>query len=325
MFEKLIGNEEAKSYLEKCVLQKNYSHSYMFLGAEGIGKKLFAKEFSRNILCLNKEKFYINDDLNNNSNNAKNENNNIENDLNYREKFENNSNEKNISNGCSCSSCIKFDSGNHPDFEIIEPDGKSVKIEQIRNLQDKMANKPIISENKIFIIDNAETMTEESQNCLLKTLEEPPKYGIIILIVSNESKILPTIKSRCVTLKFNKICDEELRKNFPELNYEEIEILNGSLKQKDEIKEKLEEHNEINSLVSNLNKGIPYLMNNSDVLYNGKDNIFELLDYLNIVLFKNKMYNKIEFVEKTKQKLEQNNNFEMSIDYLIINLCKENL
>ena len=66
-------------------------------------------------------------------------------------------------------------------------------------------------------------------------------------------------------------------------------------------------------------------MNNSDVLYNGKDNIFELLDYLNIVLFKNKMYNKIEFVEKTKQKLEQNNNFEMSIDYLIINLCKENL
>lgn len=303
MFEKLIGNEEAKSYLEKCVLQKNYSHSYMFLGAEGIGKKLFAKEFSREILCLDRNSKIIEANITD-KNEAE-----LKDDTNIKE----------------CSSCIKFDSGNHPDFEIIEPDGKSVKIEQIRNLQDKMANKPIISENKIFIIDNAETMTEESQNCLLKTLEEPPKYGIIILIVSNESKILPTIKSRCVTLKFNKISDEELRKNFPELNDEEIEILNGSLKQKDEIKEKLEEYNEINSLVSNLNKGIPYLMNNSDVLYNGKDNIFELLDYLNIVLFKNKMYNKIEFVEKTKQKLEQNNNFEMSIDYLIINLCKENL
>lgn len=286
MFEKIIGNEEAKSYLEKCIVQKSYSHSYMFLGIEGIGKKLFTKEFSKRILCINKEK----------------------------------SDKEN----CGCSSCIKFDSGNHTDFEIIEPDGKSVKIEQIRSMQEKMANKPIISENKIFIIDNAETMTEESQNCLLKTLEEPPKYGIIILIVSNESKILPTIKSRCVTLKFNKIKNEELRKNFPELNDEEIEILNGSLKQKDEINEKLEEYNEINDLILNLNKGIPYLMNNTKVLYEGKDNIFELLDYLNIVLFKQKMYDKIEFVEKTKQKLEQNNNFGMCIDYLIINLAKNN-
>ena len=64
---------------------------------------------------------------------------------------------------------------------MIEPDGKSIKIDQIRSLQQDMANKPIISKNKIFIINDADTMTEESQNCLLKTLEEPPKYGIIFI------------------------------------------------------------------------------------------------------------------------------------------------
>ena len=221
---------------------------------------------------------------------------------------------------------IKFDSGNHPDFEIIEPDGKSIKIDQIRSLQQDMANKPIISKNKIFIINDADTMTEESQNCLLKTLEEPPKYGIIFLIVSNESKILPTIKSRCVTLKFNKIEKEEMKKSFPDLSEEQIELLDGSLKQKDTIKEKEEEYKSLIEFTDNLNKGIPYLMNNIKILYDGKNNINELLDYLNIILLNKKMFNGIEYVEKTKRKLQLNNNYEMCIDYLIINLykCKNN-
>ena len=182
-------------------------------------------------------------------------------------------------------------------------------------------------------------MTEESQNCLLKTLEEPPKYGIIFLIVSNESKILPTIKSRCVTLlptiksrcvtlKFNKIEKEEMKKSFPDLSEEQIELLDGSLKQKDTIKEKEEEYKSLIEFTDNLNKGIPYLMNNTKILYDGKNNINELLDYLNIILLKKKMFNGIEYVEveKTKRKLQLNNNYEMCIDYLIINLykCKNN-
>lgn len=294
MFENIIGNNNIKEYLKKCIIDKNYSHSYMFLGPEGVGKKLFAKSFSEQILCL---------DINKNC-----------------EKYTQTENEK------KCDSCIKFDSGNHPDFEIIEPDGKSIKIDQIRSLQQDMANKPIISKNKIFIINEADTMTEESQNCLLKTLEEPPKYGIIFLIVSNESKILPTIKSRCVTLKFNKIEKEEMKKSFPELSEEQIELLDGSLKQKDTIKEKEEEYKSLIEFTDNLNKGIPYLMNNTKILYDGKNNINELLDYLNIILLNKKMFNGIEYVEKTKRKLQLNNNYEMCIDYLIINLykCKNN-
>ena len=165
-------------------------------------------------------------------------------------------------------------------------------------------------------------MTEESQNCLLKTLEEPQKYGIIFLIVSNESKILPTIKSRCVTLKFNKIEKEEMKKSFPDLTEEQIELLDGSLKQKDTIKEKEEEYKSLIEFTDNLNKGIPYLMNNTKILYDGKNNINELLDYLNIILLNKKMFNGIEYVEKTKRKLQLNNNYEMCIDYLIINLYK---
>lgn len=294
MFENLIGNNNIKEYLKKCIIDKNYSHSYMFFGPEGVGKKLFAKSFSEQILCL---------DINKNC-----------------EKYTQTENEK------KCDSCIKFDSGNHPDFEMIEPDGKSIKIDQIRSLQQDMANKPIISKNKIFIINDADTMTEESQNCLLKTLEEPPKYGIIFLIVSNESKILPTIKSRCVTLKFNKIEKEEMKKSFPDLSEEQIELLDGSLKQKDTIKEKEEEYKSLLEFTDNLNKGIPYLMNNIKILYDGKNNINELLDYLNIILLNKKMFNGIEYVEKTKRKLQLNNNYEMCIDYLIISLykCKNN-
>ena len=290
MFENIIGNNNVKEYLKKCIIDKDYSHSYMFLGPEGVGKKLYAQNFSKQILCL---------DANNKC-----------------EKYTQKDNQK------KCDSCIKFDSGNHPDFEIIEPDGKSIKIDQIRNLQQNIANKPIISKNKIFIINNADTMTEESQNCLLKTLEEPPKYGIIFLIVSNESKMLPTIKSRCVTLKFNKIEKEEIEKKFPDLSEEQIELLDGSLKLKDTIKEKETEYESIVEFINNLDKGIPYLMNNTKILYDGKNNINEILDYLNIILLNKKMFNEIEFVEKTKRKLQLNNNYEMCIDYLIINLYK---
>ena len=100
----------------------------------------------------------------------------------------------NKENNCKCKSCIEFDSNNNPDFSLIEGlDGK-VKIEQIREMQRKVAEKPIISNKKVYIINDADTMTTEAQNCLLKTLEEPPEYITIFLICSNENNLLSTIK-----------------------------------------------------------------------------------------------------------------------------------
>ncbi|WP_455542363.1 DNA polymerase III subunit [Intestinibacter sp.] len=93
---------------------------------------------------------------------------------------------------------------NSPDYIEIKPDGNSIKIAQIRKLQSDILVKPYKS-YKIYVIDDAQKMTVEAQNALLKTLEEPPKYAIIILITNNKESLLDTIKSRCEIIKFTPI------------------------------------------------------------------------------------------------------------------------
>ena len=93
---------------------------------------------------------------------------------------------------------------NSPDYIEITPDGNSIKIAQIRKLQSDILVKPYKS-YKIYVIDEALKMTVEAQNALLKTLEEPPKYAIIILITNNKESLLDTIKSRCEIIKFTPI------------------------------------------------------------------------------------------------------------------------
>ena len=160
-FDNIIGNNSVKKLLSHAIDFNNILHSYMFIGPEGIGKSLFAKEFAKIIL-----------------NNP-------------------------------------IDIYNHPDFMIIEPeDGKSLKIEQIRYLQEKISEKPISSSKKIYIINDSDSMTKEAQNCLLKTLEEPPSYAIMVLIVSNENKMLTTIKSRCTKVSFHSLSIDELKSYF---------------------------------------------------------------------------------------------------------------
>ncbi|MCL2382891.1 MAG: hypothetical protein FWC79_01665 [Oscillospiraceae bacterium] len=113
---------------------------------------------------------------------------------------------------CSkCTSCIKFEGQNNPDYFEIEPDGNSIKIEQMRSMQKTVLEKPIASERKVYVINNSELMTKEAGNSLLKTLEEPPEYVCIILITSNANMLLNTIKSRCTKISFSKLETEELK------------------------------------------------------------------------------------------------------------------
>ena len=161
MFETIVGNKQIKEVLEKSILNGIRTHSYLFVGIQGIGKKMIATEFAEQILDIGQEN--------------------------------------------------QLKSDNHPDFLLIEPDGNSIKIEQIRSLQKKIQEKPIISNHKVYIIDNADTMTQDAQNCLLKTLEEPPEFAKIILIGSSENSFLPTIKSRCMILSFNPIEDNKIK------------------------------------------------------------------------------------------------------------------
>ncbi|SKC83746.1 DNA polymerase III subunit [Maledivibacter halophilus] len=126
---------------------------------------------------------------------------------------------KNESLGCeTCSSCVKINNNNHPDISIIKSDGKSIKNKQIEEFQNDILLRPYESDKKVFIIEDAHTMTISAQNRLLKILEDPPKYGIIILIVENSYSLIPTIRSRSQIIKFNripkKLIEEYLKKNY---------------------------------------------------------------------------------------------------------------
>ena len=299
MFENVVGNTKVKKILENAINNKTILHSYLFIGEEGIGKKLLAKEFAKIILCTS----------------------------------ENNK-------PCDiCKSCVEFNSNNNVNFSIINEDGSGIKIEDIRNMQNKIAEKPINSEYKVYIIDDAELMRDDAQNCLLKTLEEPPEYVVIILITANENKILNTIKSRCMKLYFNKLENNDMRKiltskfNMTDIKESFLDASNGSIKKALLIKEKSTEYEQINKLFDIINKeDLVTFINSAEIVCNGKDDIYNVLDYITILLT-NKMNenNKDSFkyanciftVEEVKKRLRANSNYDMSIDYLLMNMWKE--
>ena len=311
MFNNIVGNEKVKEYLKSSIENNNISHSYMFVGKSSIGKKLFAREFAKKVMCLNLE----------NGENVDNEKKSI-----VKDEIANVSKlENKIEANSDCESCIKFEAGSNPDYLEIAPDGKTLKVEQIRRMQEKIAEKPIISNRKVYVIDDADLMNEESQNCLLKTLEEPPKYAIIILIVSNESRILSTIKSRCILVKFNMLSNDEIRKIKPNLSDDLIKILEGSLENAENIEEKQEQYKQLNYIVDLIGKkcSLVELFNKSELLYSNKDDIMSMLEYMNVIFFEKKWISLVEIVEKTKQKIMSNNNYDMCIDYLLIHIWEE--
>lgn len=291
MFKNILGNEKNKDILEKSIKLNKFSHSYIFWGTEGIGKKLIAKEFAKNILCLEQQE------------------------------------------NCNCKSCIEFDSDNNPDFQLIEPNEGKVKIEQIREMQRKVAEKPIISNKKVYIIDNSDTMTTEAQNCLLKTLEEPPEYITIILICSNEDNLLSTIKSRCTRMHFEPINTEDIKKyikqNYPEQEISEniINLSQGSIGKVIKLNENKNIYENIEKiLLSMQNKDLIEIVQMSEEIYKAKEEIGSILDYMNVILLKlgkqNIKYIRcIEIVEQTKKRLKANSNYDMCIDNLLFNMA----
>jgi len=235
-----------------------------------------------------------------------------------------------------CPACKQVISNNHPDFIKIEQleDAKNIKIEQIRVMQEKILEKPIISNKKVYIINNADTMTTEAQNCLLKTLEEPPEFVVIILISSNENIILNTIKSRCMTIKFHNIEDKELLEYAKsQLGYENIsenllKSFDGSIGKAIKLKDNKEIYDKIDLLISNLeNKDLVDIMLDGRILYD-KENINDMLDYIIVALYSKRNVNQkyincIDFVNECANRLKANSNFDMSIDNLLFKMWEE--
>ena len=176
-------------------------------------------------------------------------------------------------------------------------------------------------------------MTVEAQNCLLKTLEEPPKYITIILVTSNENNLLTTIKSRCTIIYFNKISNDDI-KNYIKVEFKEnitpdiIDIADGSIGKLIKIKDKNDIYASLNLIIKQIkNKdSILDIINNADLLYKNKEEIFEMLDYMNIIFLKSKnlkLINCINIVEQTKKRLKSNANYDMSIDNMLLNIWEE--
>lgn len=114
--------------------------------------------------------------------------------------------------GCGeCAACRKVDHHNHPDLHILEPDGKTIKIDQIRKLQRELALRPLEAKKKICLIDHADSLNPAAGNALLKTLEEPPGDALLILLAPHPERLLSTIRSRCQRLPFRRLPREELQ------------------------------------------------------------------------------------------------------------------
>ncbi len=172
VFNQIIGNHDVKSYFNKALEKNQISHSYIFEGPYGTGKKTFALQLAKYILCEKDQTLAPCDD---------------------------------------CQSCHMVNSGTHPDLIIVEKDTKITKVDNIReNIVREMEIKPYRSKNKIIIINAADTINVQGQNALLKTIEEPPSYGIVILICENLASMLPTIRSRCIVIRFNPLSKEEI-------------------------------------------------------------------------------------------------------------------
>ena len=199
-------------------------------------------------------------------------------------------------------------------------------------MQKRVQELPIVSDRKVYIIDDSQFMTKDAQNCLLKTLEEPPKFVTIILIVSNENLILNTIKSRCLKLYFNNLSDEELKKyinenlNISDFSDNMLKACGGSIGKAKEIYENREIYLELDTVFNNIeNYTLTDVITKLDILYKSKDKIQDILEYLNTLFIKKakdniKYIDYIKYIEETKRTINSNCNYDMCIDKLIFEI-----
>lgn len=186
-FEGLLGNHRLKENLRVSVGCGRVSHFYLISGPEGAGKRTLAQLLSAAILCKSAQKPCM-----------------------------------------TCSACRKILSGNHPDvITVDDPEKKTVPVELIRKARADIYIQPNESDRKIYIFPRAQDMGIPGQNALLKVLEEPPAYGVFLLLTDNPEKLLPTVRSRCTELALTSLPEDVLRtqlqKDYPQSDGEQIE------------------------------------------------------------------------------------------------------
>lgn len=178
-FSDIIEEQQMKDHMQHALRTGKVSHAYIISGESGSGKEFIAGIFAKALMC------------------------------------ENRSEKNGLIEACNeCSSCIKATSLNHPDIiTVTHEKPASIGVDDIRvQIRDNVSVKPYESRYKIYLIPEGEKMTPAAQNALLKTLEEPPEYTVIIIMTSNINAFLPTIISRCIVLPTKPISDEAVQK-----------------------------------------------------------------------------------------------------------------
>ena len=173
-FQDIIGQELIKEHLQNAIQLDKVSHAYIINGERGSGKEFVARIFAQTLQC-----------------------------------------EKGGTNPCNeCHSCKQALSKNHPDIiRLTHEKPNTISVEDIRQqVTGDVQIKPYSSQRKIYLINDAEKMTVQAQNALLKTLEEPPAYVVILLLTSNAELLLPTLRSRCVMLSMKPVENRQMRK-----------------------------------------------------------------------------------------------------------------
>lgn len=215
-----------------------------------------------------------------------------------------------------------------PDFKYIckNEDKKDIVIEQIRkDVVDDVYTVPSASERKVYVIDNAESLNIASQNAILKTLEEPPKYVVIILIATSVSKFLPTILSRVTNIQFTGIPKDELKvylNNNLNINLSDsiLDFVDGSIGLAKKLIDKdiITTLEEIDKLFECMIKkdSIKSMLQAANIDFNEK----AALEYLEYILYKNNKYSCVKFTEKARNRLKSNGNYDIVIDNMILKI-----
>ena len=173
-FKDVVGHKDIINYIRNAVSEDKVSHAYILNGERGSGKKMLANLFASTLQC-----------------------------------------EKGGPDPCNeCHSCKQAESGNHPDIiQVTHEKPNTISVEDVRTqVNNDIMIKPYQGPYKIYIISEADLMTPQAQNALLKTIEEPPEYAVIFLLTENAQMLLPTITSRCVMLKLRNIKDTLIKK-----------------------------------------------------------------------------------------------------------------
>lgn len=173
-FKDVVGHKDILKYISSAVENNRVSHAYILNGERGSGKKMLANLFAMTLLC-----------------------------------------ETGDNEPCGkCHSCKQAESGNHPDIiRVTHEKPNSISVDDIRTQVNNTVDiKPYQGPYKVYIIPQADMMTPQAQNALLKTIEEPPSYAVFLLLTENAETLLPTINSRCVMLKLRNIKDTLIKK-----------------------------------------------------------------------------------------------------------------